>query len=55
MRVIMELLGHSTINLTMSTYAHVLPEAQEDAVTRLDGLVMGGDQARDEADDIDSP
>ncbi|WP_239382131.1 site-specific integrase, partial [Frankia sp. CIT1] len=32
MRVIMELLGHSTINLTMNTYAHVLPEAQEDAV-----------------------
>ncbi|WP_157490960.1 MULTISPECIES: site-specific integrase [Protofrankia] len=55
MRVIMELLGHSTINLTMNTYAHVLPEAQEDAVARLDGLVMGDDQSKEAAEATDEP
>ncbi|KLL10170.1 tyrosine-type recombinase/integrase [Protofrankia coriariae] len=55
MRVIMELLGHSTINLTMNTYAHVLPEAQEDAVARLDGLVMGDDQDEKATEATDEP
>jgi integrase len=30
-RVIMSILGHSTILLTMNTYAHVLPEVMRDA------------------------
>ena len=37
-RVVMELLGHSTIALTMNTYSHVLPQAQRDAVDLLDRL-----------------
>jgi integrase len=31
-RTIMETLGHSSIGLTMNTYAHVLPQLQRDAV-----------------------
>lgn len=37
-RVVMELLGHSTITLTMNTYSHVLPEAQRQAAALMDGL-----------------
>lgn len=37
-RVVMEILGHSTITLTMNTYAHVLPQAQREAIGLLDGL-----------------
>jgi integrase len=34
-RVVMEILGHSTITLTMNTYSHVLPKAQKDALAAL--------------------
>jgi integrase len=37
-RVVMEILGHSTITLTMNTYAHVLPAAQRDAAALLEGV-----------------
>ena len=37
-RVVMEILGHSTITMTMNTYAHVLPEAQRQAAALMDGL-----------------
>ncbi len=37
-RTVMELLGHSTIQLTMNTYTHVMPETQRDAVDRLDRI-----------------
>ncbi len=37
-RVVMEILGHSTIALTMNTYSHVLPQAQRDAAALLDQL-----------------
>ncbi len=37
-RVVMEILGHSTIALTMNTYSHVLPEAQRQAATLMDDL-----------------
>ncbi len=30
-RTVMEVLGHSQINLTMNTYAHVMPEMKRDA------------------------
>ncbi|HEU5329585.1 MAG TPA: site-specific integrase, partial [Thermomicrobiales bacterium] len=39
-RVIMELLGHSTITVTMNTYSHVLPQAQRDAATAMAGLLQ---------------
>ncbi len=38
-RVVMEILGHSTITLTMNTYSHVLPQAQRDAAGLLDELL----------------
>ncbi len=38
-RVVMEILGHSTIALTMNVYSHVLPQTQRDALHALsDGL-----------------
>lgn len=40
-RVIMEQLGHSTIAVTMNTYAHVLPAALRDAADRMDSLIGG--------------
>lgn len=38
LRVVMEILGHSSITITADTYAHVLPETQQDAVSWLDAL-----------------
>ncbi len=37
-RVVMEILGHSTITLTMDTYSHVLPVAQRAAADLIDRL-----------------
>ena len=37
--VVMDLLGHSTIRLTLDTYSHVLPTLQAEAVARLDQLL----------------
>ena len=42
-RVVMEILGHSTITLTMNTYSHVLPQAQRDAIGLIDTLLATGD------------
>jgi integrase len=39
MRVVMETLGHSTITLTMNTYAHVLPALQREAAQRMDAVL----------------
>lgn len=38
LRVVMEILGHSSITTTADTYAHVLPETQRDATSKLDAL-----------------
>jgi integrase len=43
-RVVMEILGHSQINVTMNTYSHVLPALQRDAAARLDELLTGEGQ-----------
>jgi len=37
----METLGHSQINLTMNTYAHVLPTLQRAAAAKLDAILKG--------------
>jgi integrase len=37
-KVVQELLGHSTIRLTMDTYSHVLPSIQAEAIDRLGSL-----------------
>jgi integrase len=39
LRVIMGILGHSTITLTANTYAHLMPELQADAAARMDRLL----------------
>lgn len=40
-RVVMELLGHSTIALTMNTYSHVIPALQHEAADRMNRLLGG--------------
>ena len=37
-REVMELLGHSSINITMNIYAHVLDDAKRKLADRMDGL-----------------
>ncbi len=38
-KVVQELLGHSTIVVTLDTYSHVLPSMQGDAINRLHGML----------------
>jgi len=38
-RVVMEMLGHSTIALTMNTYSHVIPELKREAADTMDALL----------------
>ena len=38
-KVVSELLGHSSIGLTLGTYSHVLPDMQQQAVTAMDTLL----------------
>jgi integrase len=35
----MDLLGHSTIGMTLGTYSYVLPALQRDAADRMDELL----------------
>jgi integrase len=37
-RFIMELLGHSSINLTMNTYGHVLEEMKKETANQMDAV-----------------
>ena len=39
--VVAERLGHSDINITLNTYAHVLPDMQQSAATKLGALLHG--------------
>jgi len=41
-RVVMEMLGHSTIALTMNTYSHVIPALERDAADRMNAILIGG-------------
>ena len=38
-KAIQTILGHSTISMTMDTYAHLMPNAQVDAANRFDRLL----------------
>ena len=38
-RVVMEMLGHSTIALTMNTYSHVIPELQREAADKMEAVL----------------
>lgn len=40
-RVVMEMLGHSQIQLTLDTYSHVVPSLQRDAADLMDGVLKG--------------
>jgi len=40
-RVVMEILGHSQINLTLGTYSHVGPELAVDAANRMGEVLWG--------------
>jgi integrase len=44
-KVVQELLGHSTITLTLDTYSHVIEGLQEEAARTMDALVGGGEPA----------
>jgi integrase len=40
-KIVQDLLGHSTITLTLNTYSHVMPSMQADAAERM-GKLLGG-------------
>lgn len=43
-KVVQELLGHSTIALTLDTYSHVVPALHAEAASKMDGLFESDDQ-----------
>ena len=42
-KAVSERLGHSTVELTLQTYAHVLPGMERDAADRMEALLEGND------------
>ena len=44
-RVVMEILGHSSIGLTMNTYSHVIPSLRHEAATRMESALTELSQA----------
>jgi integrase len=46
-RIVMDILGHTTLAMTMERYAKALPEAKADAARRMDALMSGGDPVHD--------
>lgn len=45
-KVVQELLGHSSITLTLDTYSHVMPGLHAEAAARMDALFKGADELR---------
>ena len=43
-KIVQELLGHSSIAMTVDTYPHAVPGMQREAVSRLSGLFNGGEK-----------
>jgi integrase len=39
---ISEVLGHSSIGITLSTYGHVTPQMDREAVTRMEAMLANG-------------
>lgn len=39
-KVVSEMLGHASVTITLSLYAHVLPDMQKDAAAALDRLLL---------------
>jgi integrase len=46
-KVVSERLGHSTVNLTLNTYSHVLPNLQSEAANQID-LALGKHRPKEE-------
>ena len=40
-KIVQELLGHSSISITLDTYSHVLPNMQEKAVRAMEDIFEG--------------
>ncbi len=40
-KIVSERLGHASVTLTLDTYSHVLPDMQESAAKKLEGLLFG--------------
>ena len=38
-KIVSEMLGYSSIALTLDTYSHVLPDMQDDAAARMEALL----------------
>ena len=38
-KVVQEMLGHSTVSLTLDTYSHVIPGLQEEAAAKMEALL----------------
>lgn len=41
-RVVMQILGHSSITVTMNVYGHVMDEAMKEAAASMDDLLANG-------------
>jgi integrase len=39
-KIVQELLGHSTISMTMDVYSHALPSMQHDAMNKLNDAIQ---------------
>jgi integrase len=47
--MISQRLGHSDVGITLAAYAHLAPDAQDEAASSIDGLIFGGDDSEDAA------
>ncbi len=43
-KIVSEMLGHASIQLTLDTYSHVLPDMQQSAVDKMEGMLFAGDR-----------
>jgi integrase len=41
-KIVQEILGHSTVSITLDTYSHVLPNMQKEAVRAMEGMISKG-------------
>jgi integrase len=39
LKILQEMLGHSTISITLDTYSHVLPNIQKEAVKAMEDMI----------------
>ena len=50
-KMISEMLGHSSTSFTMDVYGHVLPRLQQQAATEMDAIIGGARKAQKERDE----